>query len=51
MQNLDLLVILWMIGSFIVGLLAFSPIDGAALSLVTTFAFWATLRIRDIYEW
>lgn len=50
MERLTLLVGLWMIGSFAAGAVAFSPVDGAALSLVTTFGFWASVRIRDIYE-
>lgn len=50
MDRLTLLVIIWMIGSFIMGAIAFSPLNGAALSLVTTFVFGATLKGREIYE-
>jgi hypothetical protein len=50
MERLTVLVGLWMVGSFAVGTVVFRPLSGAALSLVTTFAFWAILRIQDIYE-
>jgi hypothetical protein len=50
MKRIDVLVVLWMVGSFAVGTVVFSPLNGAVLSLVTTFAFGATLRIQDIYE-
>jgi demethoxyubiquinone hydroxylase (CLK1/Coq7/Cat5 family) len=50
MQRQSLLVVLWMISSFAVGAIVFSPLDGAAFSLVTTFALGAIFRIRDIYE-
>jgi len=50
MERQNLLVGLWLVGSFTVGAVVFSPLDGAVLSSVTTFAFWATLRIRDIYD-
>lgn len=50
MERLALVVVIWMVGSFTVGAITFSPLDGAALSLVTTFAFWAAVRVRDIYE-
>jgi hypothetical protein len=50
MERADLLVALWMVAAFIVGTIVFSPLSGAALSLVTTFAFGAILRIREIYE-
>jgi hypothetical protein len=49
MEWLTLLVIARMIGSFILGAVAFSPLNGAAISLVTTFAFGAALRVRDMY--
>jgi len=50
MVRQSLLVVLWLIGSFAVGTLAFSPLNGAVLSFVTTFGFWAVLRIREIYD-
>lgn len=40
------IVTLWMIGSFAVGAVALSPLDGAVLSLLTTFVVWALLNYR-----
>jgi len=49
MERLEMGAVLWMVGSFAVGAVAFSPLDGAVLSGVTTFGFWATVKIREIY--
>jgi len=40
----DVLVTLWMIAAFTVGTVTFSPLNGVALSFVTTFMFWALLE-------
>jgi hypothetical protein len=50
MERRNLFVVLWMIVSFAIGTVAFSLLDGAVLSFLTTFGFWAVLRIREIYE-
>jgi hypothetical protein len=51
MERQSVLVALWMVGALAVGAAAYSPIDGATLSLFTTFALFAVLEIRGIYEW
>jgi|GEM_PF-3180058 len=48
MKDKGLLVTLWMIGSFTVSTLIFSPLNGIALSFSTTFIFWALLELRDM---
>lgn len=48
MRYKGVLVTLWMIGSFAVGAVSFSPLDGAALSFATTFVFWALLETREM---
>jgi hypothetical protein len=50
MERRNLFAVLWMVVSFAIGAIAFSPLDGAVLSFLTTFGFWAVLRIREIYE-
>ena len=42
------LVTLWMIGSFAIGAVMFSPLNGVALSFSTTFVLWALLELRDM---
>ncbi len=48
MKYKGLLVTLWMIGSFAVSTVVFSPLNGIALSFSTTFIFWALLELRDM---
>ncbi len=48
MKYRGLLVTLWMVGSFAVGAVIFSPLNGIALSFSTTFVFWALLELRDM---
>jgi hypothetical protein len=48
MRYSGVLVTLWLVGSFAVGAIAFSPLDGAALSFATTFVFWALVRTWEL---
>jgi len=51
MKRDSVIIAVWMLAVFAVGAIVFSPVNGAALSLLTTFAVWAILEIRDTYEW
>lgn len=47
MRYQAVLVTLWMIGAFVVGMVTLSPVNGVALLFGTTFVFWALLESRS----
>jgi tryptophan-rich sensory protein len=50
MQRNSVIILIWMLVAFAVGTIVISPVNGAALSFLTTFAVWGILELQDTYE-
>jgi len=47
MQTKEIALLVWLVVMFAIGTIAYSPLNGLALSVPTTWGLWALLTLRE----